>query len=73
MVALKTVDGLEDVMLMTINGMIIRMDIEDISVIGRSTQCVRLIRLADDERVSSVAKVLKDDSSEEDEIEEPQA
>lgn len=73
MVALKTVDGLEDVMLMTINGMIIRMDIEDISVIGRSTQGVRLIRLADDERVSSVAKVLKDDSSEEDEIEEPQA
>ena len=73
MVALKTVDGLEDVMLMTINGMIIRMDIEDISVIGRSTQGVRLIRLADDERVSSVAKVLKDHSSEEDEIEEPQA
>lgn len=73
MVALKTVDGLEDVMLMTINGMIIRMDIEDISVIGRSTQGVRLIRLADDERVSSVAKVLKDDSPEDDEIEEPQA
>ncbi|WP_211271779.1 DNA gyrase subunit A [Caryophanon latum] len=73
MVALKTVDGLEDVMLMTINGMIIRMDIDDISVIGRSTQGVRLIRLADDERVSSVAKVLKDDSPEYDEIEQTEA
>ena len=61
MVALKTVDGSEDIMLMTINGMIIRMDIEDVSVIGRSTQGVRLIRLADDERVASVAKVLKDE------------
>ncbi|OCS87892.1 DNA gyrase subunit A [Caryophanon tenue] len=59
MVALKTVDGSEDIMLMTINGMVIRMDIEDVSIIGRSTQGVRLIRLANDELVASVAKVQK--------------
>lgn len=38
MVAVKTVDGSEDLMLITINGMLIRMDVNDISLIGRSTQ-----------------------------------
>ena len=45
LVAMKAVDGSEDLMLITINGILIRMDIDDISVIGRSTQGVRLIRL----------------------------
>ncbi|MGN4123500.1 DNA gyrase subunit A [Lysinibacillus sphaericus] len=70
MVAVKTVDGSEDLMLITINGMLIRMDVNDISLIGRSTQGVRLIRLGDDELVATVAKVEKeedDDSSEDDE------
>jgi len=73
MVAVKTVDGSEDLMLITINGMLIRMDINDISLIGRSTQGVRLIRLGDDELVATVAKVEKAEESpedEEDEIEE---
>ncbi len=65
MVAVKTVDGTEDLMLITINGMLIRMDVNDISVIGRSTQGVRLIRLADDEYVATVARVKKDDSDDE--------
>lgn len=67
MCAVKTVDGTEDLMLITINGMLIRMDIEDISVIGRSTQGVRLIRLADEEFVATVAKVEKELPDEEDE------
>ncbi|WP_102693419.1 DNA gyrase subunit A [Rummeliibacillus pycnus] len=72
LVAVKTIDGQEDLMLMTINGMLIRMDIDDISVTGRSTQGVRLIRLADDELVASVAKVKKetDEEIDEDEITE---
>lgn len=61
MCAVKTVDGTEDIMLITINGMLIRMDVKDISVIGRSTQGVRLIRLAEDEYVATVARVKKDD------------
>ncbi|OXS68285.1 DNA gyrase subunit A [Lysinibacillus sp. KCTC 33748] len=61
MVAVKTVDGSEDLMLITINGMLIRMDVNDISLIGRSTQGVRLIRLGDDELVATVAKVEKED------------
>lgn len=72
MVAVKTVDGSEDIMLITINGMLIRMDVNDISLIGRSTQGVRLIRLGDDELVATVAKVEKEDepNEENDEIEE---
>ncbi|MEB2280557.1 DNA gyrase subunit A [Lysinibacillus xylanilyticus] len=72
MVAVKTVDGLEDLMLITINGMLIRMDVNDISLIGRSTQGVRLIRLGDDELVATVAKVEKEEESNEenDQVEE---
>ena len=64
MCAVKAVDGTEDIMLITINGMLIRMDVKDISVIGRSTQGVRLIRLAEEEIVATVAKVVKDDEDE---------
>lgn len=60
MAAVKTVTGEEDIMLITDNGMLIRMDVEDISVIGRSTQGVRLIRLSDGEHVATVAKVEKE-------------
>ncbi|KOP79855.1 DNA gyrase subunit A [Lysinibacillus sp. FJAT-14745] len=70
MVAVKTVDGSEDLMLITINGMLIRMDVNDISLIGRSTQGVRLIRLGDEELVATVAKVEKEEDSNEDSNEE---
>ena len=73
MCAVKTVDGSEDIMLITINGMLIRMDVNDISVIGRSTQGVRLIRLADEEYVATVARVKKDEAELEDEDEEDSA
>ncbi|MFS0690526.1 DNA gyrase subunit A [Sporosarcina sp. 179-K 8C2 HS] len=65
LVAMKTVDGSEDLMLITIHGILIRMDIEDISSIGRSTQGVRLIRLGEDELVATVAKVEKEQEQDE--------
>ena len=69
--AVKTVDGTEDIMLITINGILIRMDVNDISVIGRSTQGVRLIRLGEDELVATVARVKKDEEdTETDDIQE---
>ncbi|MFD1204251.1 DNA gyrase subunit A [Sporosarcina contaminans] len=64
LVAMKTVDGTEDLMLITIHGILIRMDIEDISSIGRTTQGVRLIRLGEDELVATVAKVEKETEEE---------
>lgn len=60
LVAVRTVNGTEDIMLITINGVLIRMDVNDISTTGRSTQGVRLIRLSEDEIVATVAKVKKD-------------
>lgn len=62
--AVKAVDGTEDLMLITINGMLIRMDVNDISVTGRSTQGVRLMRLAEEELIATVAKVKKEDDEE---------
>jgi len=63
--AVKAVDGSEDLMLITINGMLIRMAVNSISVTGRSTQGVRLIRLGEDEFVATVAKVEKEVDEEE--------
>ncbi|MFJ8064260.1 DNA gyrase subunit A [Psychrobacillus sp. NPDC096426] len=68
--AVKAVDGTEDLMLITINGMLIRMDVNDISITGRSTQGVRLMRLADDELIATVAKVEKEEEDDDTEVEE---
>jgi DNA gyrase subunit A len=47
----------DDAMLVTDGGKIIRMAVGEIRVIGRNTQGVRLIGLAEDERVASVARL----------------
>ncbi len=62
------VDETDDVMLITSEGIIIRMKTGEISRIGRLTKGVRLMRLADDVLVVSVAKT--DEESDEDEIAE---
>ncbi|WJY26777.1 DNA gyrase subunit A [Sporosarcina trichiuri] len=64
MIAMKAVNGTEDLMLITLHGILIRMDVHDISIIGRSTQGVRLIRLGEDESVATVAKVEKEELEE---------
>jgi DNA gyrase subunit A len=64
MCGMKVIDGLEDIMLITNKGMLIRMDVNDVSVIGRSTQGVRLIRLGEDEYVATVATIDKDEQEE---------
>ncbi len=61
LVAMKSVEGTEDIMIITGHGIIIRMDINDISVFGRNTQGVRLIRIDEGEFVATVAKVVKED------------
>lgn len=64
-VAVETVKGDEDLMLITAGGILIRMSVEDISVMGRNTQGVILIRLDDEESVATVAKVEKTEGIEE--------
>ncbi|RJS60982.1 DNA gyrase subunit A [Bacillus sp. PK3_68] len=64
LVAIKTVSGKEDLMLITVGGVLIRMDIEDISITGRNTQGVKLIRLQDEETVATVTKIAKEEEEE---------
>ncbi|WP_208587134.1 DNA gyrase subunit A [Gracilibacillus suaedae] len=56
-VAVKNVTTEEDIMIMTVSGVLIRMQVEGISTTGRNTQGVRLIRLQEAEKVATVAKV----------------
>ncbi|MFH0716188.1 DNA gyrase subunit A [Staphylococcus delphini] len=60
LVCITTVEGDEDLMVVTNQGVIIRMEVSNISVNGRMAQGVRLIRLDDDQYVSTVAKVKKE-------------
>ena len=64
MVAIREVVDSDDVVVVTTNGIVIRQEASEIRVAGRNTQGVRLIRLADADRISDVAAV----ASEEDEV-----
>ena len=59
-VAFKTVHGDEDLMIITDNGIIIRLLIDQVSSTGRVAQGVKLINLKDSQKVSSVATIKKD-------------
>lgn len=63
LVAIKTVTGEEDLMIITAAGVIIRTAVDSISVTGRNTQGVKLIRLDSEENefVSTVGIVEKED------------
>ncbi|MDT2044734.1 DNA gyrase subunit A [Priestia flexa] len=63
-VALKCVTSGEEIMVITVSGVLIRLSVSGISQMGRNTQGVKVIRLGDSEFVSTVAKV---QTSEEDE------
>ncbi|MFL2101248.1 DNA gyrase subunit A [Desemzia sp. FAM 23989] len=64
LVGLTTVNGKEDVMLITNSGIIIRIGVGTISQTGRATLGVRLMRLADGVIVSSMAKVEPEEEEE---------
>ncbi|AKS37015.1 DNA gyrase subunit A [Anoxybacillus gonensis] len=72
-VAVKTVTGEEDLMLMTAGGVMIRMAVSDISIMGRNTQGVKLMRLDgenEQEYVATVAKVPKEEEKEQEQLQE---
>ncbi|MDR3071281.1 MAG: DNA gyrase subunit A [Endomicrobium sp.] len=64
-VGIKKANPGEEVMIMTQNGITIRLRVDSISVIGRNTQGVRLVRLGDGDKVAAIASVVKDESDEE--------
>ncbi|TYS59577.1 DNA gyrase subunit A [Sutcliffiella horikoshii] len=64
LVSVKTVTTEEDLMLITASGVLIRMSVDGISQMGRNTQGVKLIRLAENEFVTTVARVDKEEEPE---------
>ncbi|OQA91302.1 MAG: DNA gyrase subunit A [Elusimicrobia bacterium ADurb.Bin231] len=59
-VGILKVTNEHDIVMMTQNGIIIRMAAKTVSVIGRNTQGVRLIRLGEGDRLVSIANVAKE-------------
>ncbi|MCP5151193.1 MAG: DNA gyrase subunit A, partial [Chromatiales bacterium] len=59
-VAARLVKGADEIMLITDGGKLVRTPVAGISVLGRNTQGVRLIRLAEGERLVSVERVADD-------------
>ena len=60
-VAIKEVLDVDELILITKNGIANRQNVKDIKVIGRNTQGVRLIRLKDDDLVTDVARVVTEE------------
>ena len=67
LVAIKTVTDDDDLMIINKSGIAIRMAVNDLRVMGRATQGVRLINLKGSDSIAAVAKVMKED---EDEVED---
>jgi len=61
LVAIKNVIDTDDLMIINKSGIAIRMAVEDLRVMGRATQGVRLIKVRDDDAIAAVAKVMHDE------------
>ena len=57
LVAIKEVKDDDDLMIINKSGITIRMEIKDLRVMGRATQGVKVIRLNEDDAISSVEKI----------------
>lgn len=71
LIAIKNVTDTDDLMIINLSGILIRMGVSDLRVMGRATQGVRLINLREDDGIAAVAKVeceLEDDEIEEIEL-----
>ena len=62
-IGFKSTDNNKDLMIITSDGIIIRMDINSISQMGRVTKGVRLINLKDKNKVASISIIEKEENS----------
>ncbi len=63
LVAIKNVSDSDDLMIINKSGIAIRMSVEDLRVMGRATQGVKLINIKGSDSIAAVAKVMKDDDA----------
>ncbi len=66
LVAIKNVTDSDDLMIINRSGIAIRMSVEDLRVMGRATQGVKLINIKGNDAIAAVAKVIKDEDDLED-------
>lgn len=67
LVTVRAVNGDEDAMIVTDKGIIIRIALDHVGVYGRNTQGVKLINVADDETVTKVAVVARNEEEQSEE------
>jgi len=65
LIAMKGVTDEDDLMIINKSGITIRMSVEDLRVMGRATQGVRLINLRGNDEIAAVARVMKTEEEEE--------
>lgn len=63
LVAIKDVTDKDDLMIINKSGLAIRMGVEDLRVMGRATQGVKLINLKGDDAIAAVAKVMQNEEN----------
>jgi len=67
LVALKAVTDADNLMITNKSGIVIRMSMSDIRVMGRATQGVKVISLADDDEIADVAVIYESEGEDEEE------
>lgn len=54
-IGIKVVDNMQEFMLISIDGVVIRSNVEEISIIGRNTQGVKMMSVGDNDKVAALA------------------
>jgi len=67
LIAIKNVNNDNELMIINESGVVIRLDMSNLRIMGRATQGVRLINLKANDRIAAVAKVEKEDDDENEE------
>lgn len=65
LVSISNVTDHDDLMIINKSGIAIRMAVEDLRVMGRATQGVRLINLREGDSIAAVAKIMQEEEEEE--------
>lgn len=64
LVAIKEVTDDDDLMIITQNGIAIRIKVSDLRVMGRNTQGVKLIRISDNDAIASITRIIREEEEE---------
>ena len=64
LISINSVTDADDLMIINKSGLTIRMAVEDLRVMGRATQGVKLINIKENDSIAAVTKVMKDDAEE---------